>query len=99
MQELPVKMATKSENGDQKWIFFKVSERGYANRNFVKNINLTQIIYFVDLRHSGMLRSVDWQFCTEVPRKIIGLIFKGQLIDCSETSAYKYQYTLLEIRE
>ena len=31
-----------------------------------------------DLRSSGILRSVEWQFCTDVSRQPIGPIFKGQ---------------------
>jgi hypothetical protein len=41
-------------------------------------------MYFIakwDLRSSGILRSVEWEFCTEVSRQPIGPIFKGQEVN------------------
>jgi hypothetical protein len=43
--------------------------------------------YMSDLRSSGILRSVKWQFCADVSGQPIGSIFKGQ--EVQEESRYR----------
>jgi hypothetical protein len=59
------------------------------------------------LRSSGMLRSVEWWFCTDVSGQRIGPVFKGQeaqvkkmgLIGCPETSVQNYRSTLRGLKQ
>jgi hypothetical protein len=54
-----------------------------------------------DLRSSGMLRSVEWYFCTDVSGQPIVPIFKMKMekMGCTETSVQKYHTTLRNIPE
>jgi hypothetical protein len=42
--------------------------------------SLSRQDYVWDLCSSGMLRGVEWQFCTDVSGQVIGPIFKGRVV-------------------